>query len=85
MYFQTDVELFYKFSPLLIQYTPVDTVSAWIKQGRKLEAKRLIPALVQYEHEKYREQVIKYWISRESGIKYINVNDRLHMKWGLKP
>lgn len=60
---QTDVELFYKFSPLLIQYTPVETVSAWIKQGSKLEAKRLIPALVQYEHEKYREQgneVIKY-------------------------
>lgn len=60
---QTDAELFYKFSPLLIQYIPVDTVSAWIKQGRKLGAKRLIPALVQYEHEKYREQgneVIKY-------------------------
>lgn len=57
IYLQTDVELFYKFSPLLIQYTPVETVSAWIKQGSKLEAKRLIPALVQYEHEKYREQV----------------------------
>ena len=63
MWFQTDVELFYKFSPLLIQYTPVDTVSAWIKQGRKLEAKRLIPALVQYEHEKYREQVLSYDIA----------------------
>ena len=61
---QTDVELFYKFSPLLIQYTPVDTVSAWIKQGKKLEAKRLIPALVQYEHEKYREQVNRCYVNR---------------------
>ena len=55
--FQNDVELYYKFSPLLMQYIPKDIVNAWIEQGKQLEPKRLIPALVQYDHQKYREQV----------------------------
>ena len=54
---QQDVDLYYKFSPLLIQYIPKDTVSAWIKQEKRLDPKRLIPALVQYDHTKYKEQV----------------------------
>jgi hypothetical protein len=51
------MKLYYKFSPLLIQYIPKDTVRAWISQGKKLDPKRLIPALVQYDHKKYSEQV----------------------------
>ncbi|XP_060604108.1 vacuolar protein sorting-associated protein 18 homolog isoform X2 [Ruditapes philippinarum] len=60
---QEDMKLYYKFSPLLIQYIPKDTVRAWISQGKKLDPKRLIPALVQYDHKKYSEQgsdVISY-------------------------
>lgn len=53
---QSDVELYYKFSPLLMQYIPKETVSAWIKKSSELEPMKLIPALVQYDHDKYREQ-----------------------------
>ncbi|XP_041365438.1 vacuolar protein sorting-associated protein 18 homolog isoform X2 [Gigantopelta aegis] len=53
---QTDVELYYKFSPLLMQYTPKETVDSWINLGRQLDPKKLIPALVQYDHNRYREQ-----------------------------
>ncbi|GFR83888.1 vacuolar protein sorting-associated protein 18 homolog [Elysia marginata] len=60
---QTDVELYYRFSPLLMQYVPKETVEAWFKQGRQLDPKKLIPALVQYDHMRNREQgneAIKY-------------------------
>ncbi|KAK3096988.1 hypothetical protein FSP39_005437 [Pinctada imbricata] len=53
---QSDVELIYKFSPLLMQYIPKETVTLWIKKKQDLEPKKLIPALVQYDHNKYREQ-----------------------------
>lgn len=51
-----EVDLFYKFSPLLMQNIPQETVTAWITQKTNLEALRLIPALVQYDHNKYRQQ-----------------------------
>ena len=51
------MELYYKFSPLLMQYTPKETVYAWMQQTKSLDPKQLIPALVQYDHLKYREQV----------------------------
>ncbi|KAK7098433.1 vacuolar protein sorting-associated protein 18 homolog isoform X3 [Littorina saxatilis] len=46
---QPDIEMYYKFSPLLMQHLPKETVDAWIRQGRQLDPKRLIPALVQYD------------------------------------
>lgn len=60
---QTDTELVYKFSPLLMQYIPKETVSLWISLRDNLEPIKLIPALVQYDHNKNREQgneAIKY-------------------------
>ena len=54
---QSDMELYYKFSPLLMQYIPKETVTAWIMKSSELEPMKLIPALVQYDHDKYREQV----------------------------
>ncbi len=51
------MELFYKFSPLLMQNIPKETVDAWISKGKQLDPKKLIPALVQYDHQKYRAQV----------------------------
>lgn len=53
---QTDMELYYKFSPLLMQYQPKDTVDAWIRVGKQLDPKKLIPALVQYDQHRSREQ-----------------------------
>lgn len=53
---QSDMELYYKFSPLLMQYIPKETVTAWIMKSSELEPMKLIPALVQYDHDKYREQ-----------------------------
>ncbi|CAC5391949.1 VPS18 [Mytilus coruscus] len=53
---QSDMELYYKFSPLLMQYIPKETVTAWIAKSSELEPMKLIPALVQYDHDKYREQ-----------------------------
>ncbi|GFN86697.1 vacuolar protein sorting-associated protein 18 homolog [Plakobranchus ocellatus] len=53
---QSDMELYYRFSPLLMQYVSKETVEAWIKQGRQLDPKKLIPALVQYDHSRNREQ-----------------------------
>ncbi|KAK2149253.1 hypothetical protein LSH36_459g02045 [Paralvinella palmiformis] len=52
-----DVSLFYKFSPVFMQNIPKQTVDAWIAKKDKLEPKKLIPALVQYDHERYRTQV----------------------------
>ncbi|XP_038597125.1 vacuolar protein sorting-associated protein 18 homolog [Tachyglossus aculeatus] len=41
-----DPQLFYKFSPVLIRHTPRQLVDAWIAQGPRLDARRLLPALV---------------------------------------
>lgn len=40
-----------------MQNNPEETVNAWIKQKDQLDPKRLIPALVQYDHNKYAAQV----------------------------
>lgn len=51
--------LFYKFSPVLMQHIPHDLVSAWIEQGKALEAKKLIPSLVQCDSGPSEMQVRK--------------------------
>ena len=40
-----------------MQNVPSDTVDAWISKGKQLDPKRLIPAIVQYDHAKQRTQV----------------------------
>ena len=47
---QQNISLFYKFSPILMQNIPHETVDAWISKRELLEPKKLIPALVQYDH-----------------------------------
>jgi len=46
---QHDNELFYKFSPVLMQQIPKDTVSVW--KLRSLDPRKLIPALVTHEQQ----------------------------------
>ena len=53
---QMNKELFYKFSPLLMQHVPRETVNAWIAKKEQLDPGLLIPALVQYDDQRYREQ-----------------------------
>lgn len=59
---QPSLDMYYKFSPLLMQYLPKDTVDAWIKQGKQLDPKRLIPALVQYDQRSHEQgnEAIRY-------------------------
>ncbi|TPX36548.1 hypothetical protein SmJEL517_g01238 [Synchytrium microbalum] len=57
---QSSVELYYKYSPMLIQNTVLDTVNAWIKQSN-LNPRHLIPALLKYEAVPLRNnQAIRY-------------------------
>ncbi|KAJ3071653.1 hypothetical protein HK102_006394 [Quaeritorhiza haematococci] len=45
---QENLDLYYKFSPILVEHVPQDTVNAWIKQPH-LNPRNLIPALLKYE------------------------------------
>jgi len=73
---QMNKELFYKFSPLLMQHVPRETVNAWIAKKDQLDPRLLIPALVQYDDQKYREQgneAIRYL---EFCIQKLHVKDQ---------
>ncbi|PVD33305.1 hypothetical protein C0Q70_04558 [Pomacea canaliculata] len=75
---QPDIELYYKFSPVLMQHLPRETVDAWIRVGKQLDPKKLIPALVQYDHLRnidqgneairYLETCIQKFENRDSAI-----------------
>lgn len=52
-----DEMLFYKFSPVLIQHIPKKVVDAWILMGKKLDARNLIPALVNYSQSGSTQQI----------------------------
>ncbi|EDO47847.1 predicted protein [Nematostella vectensis] len=46
-----DTELYYKFSPVLMQHIPKQTVSAWIEKKGRLDPRKLIPSLVHYHQQ----------------------------------
>ncbi|XP_062973780.1 vacuolar protein sorting-associated protein 18 homolog isoform X2 [Elgaria multicarinata webbii] len=50
-------ELFNKFSPILIHHIPKKVVDAWIEMGTRLDAKQLIPALVNYSQSGSTQQI----------------------------
>ena len=72
---QNDRELFYKFSPILMQNIPKETVDAWIAKKNHLLPKRLIPALVQYDQyrNKAGNEAIRYL---EFCIQVLDVRDQ---------
>ena len=45
---QASMELYYKFSTLLLENAPTDTINYWIKQPN-LNPRHLLPALMKYE------------------------------------
>ena len=65
---QEKLELFYKFSPILMQNIPRELVDAWITKKDRLNPRQLIPALVQYDSHKYKAQVGVHTI-----ISYLNI------------
>lgn len=52
-----DEKLFYKFSPVLMQHIPKKVVNAWIQMGKKLDPKKLIPALMNYSQMGSTQQI----------------------------
>lgn len=55
--FSSFANLYYRFSPILVKKCAERTVEAWIKMDRFLEAKRLIPALIQCNQSADSKQV----------------------------
>jgi hypothetical protein len=46
---QTNEELYYRFSPILMHHAPYHTVSLWMKAAQFLKPRKLIPALMRYD------------------------------------
>lgn len=57
---QNNYELYYQFTPILMQEVPKLTVKALIDQGKRLNPTRILPALVTCETEFHAKEVIKY-------------------------
>nr|CAB3267628.1 vacuolar protein sorting-associated protein 18 homolog [Phallusia mammillata] len=53
---QNNIQLYYKFSPVLMQHIPKVTVEAWIHLGRRIDPKHLIPSLVNCTQSGHSEQ-----------------------------
>ena len=71
---QMNKELFYKFSPLLMQHIPRETVNAWIAKKDQLDPRLLIPALVQYDDQRYADQ-------SNEAVRYLEFcTQKLHIK-----
>ena len=45
---QSHVEVYYRFSPVLMERIPYETVTAWIGE-KGLDAKQLIPSIMKYD------------------------------------
>ncbi|KAI8078651.1 Pep3/Vps18/deep orange family-domain-containing protein [Halteromyces radiatus] len=61
---QNKTDIFYRFSPVLMENEPYETVNIWMRQPN-LNPRRLIPALLRYDHSKLAEkslpnQAIRY-------------------------
>ncbi|KAG1047354.1 hypothetical protein G6F46_009640 [Rhizopus delemar] len=61
---EADPDVFYKFSPVLMENEPYETVNVWMRQNN-LNPRQLIPALLRYDHKKSSEksaqnQAIRY-------------------------
>ncbi|CEG66164.1 hypothetical protein RMATCC62417_02794 [Rhizopus microsporus] len=52
---EADPDVFYKFSPVLMENEPYETVNVWMRQNN-LNPRQLIPALLRYDHKKASEK-----------------------------
>lgn len=60
---QDSLDTYYRFSPVLMENAPYETVSAWMRQPN-LNPRNLIPALLKYDHKSLeagnQNQAIRY-------------------------
>lgn len=57
---QNRADFFYKYSPILIENIPRETISAIIQQGRRLDPIQLLPTFVSVEKPEDQNEVIRY-------------------------
>ncbi|KAJ6574972.1 Pep3/Vps18/deep orange family-domain-containing protein [Mycena capillaripes] len=62
---QTDLELYYRFGPVLMRQAPKETVDSWLKQPA-LDPLRLVPSLLQLQHAP------RDPLSPNQAIRYLN-------------
>ena len=69
---QPRVEIYYRFSPVLMEKVPYETVTAWIAE-KALEPKQLIPSIMKYDSARItriqdvRFSDLRLWATRGSG------------------
>ncbi|XP_061405705.1 vacuolar protein sorting-associated protein 18 homolog [Lethenteron reissneri] len=71
-----DRDLVYRFSPVLMQHVPRELVKTWIEMGRRLEPRRLIPALVSHHQAQGNEQVNQAICYLEFCVNQLHVEDQ---------
>lgn len=57
---QRKADLFYKFTPILMEELPKETVQLLIERGKSLQAVKLLPTLLCLKSEKHRSEIVKY-------------------------
>ena len=57
---QRKSDLFYKFTPILMEELPKETIQALIDRGKSLNTAKLLPTLLCVKSEKHRTEVVKY-------------------------
>jgi vacuolar protein sorting-associated protein 18 len=53
-------EMFYKFTPILMEELPAETIQVLIDRGKSLSAVKLLPALLCLRSPKHRAEILKY-------------------------
>ncbi|KAJ1564074.1 hypothetical protein HK096_009739, partial [Nowakowskiella sp. JEL0078] len=64
---QNNLELYYKFSPTLMENAPQDTVNAWIKEPN-LNPRSLVPSLLKYEISQHGNHIP---VEQNQAIRYL--------------
>ncbi|KAH8309991.1 hypothetical protein KR044_004249 [Drosophila immigrans] len=73
---QSDLSLYYKYAPQLMQHLPKLTIDALMAQGAKLDTEKVVPTLLVIDTQEQREQVIRYL---EFAVYKLNTtNDAIH-------
>ncbi|KAI0756694.1 Pep3/Vps18/deep orange family-domain-containing protein [Daedaleopsis nitida] len=62
---QSNVELYYRFAPVLMRHAPKETVDSWLRR-RDLDPLRLVPALLRLQH------VPRDPLSPNHAVRYLN-------------
>ncbi|KAI7880339.1 hypothetical protein K492DRAFT_76552 [Lichtheimia hyalospora FSU 10163] len=63
---QANPDIFYKFSPVLMENAPYETVNVWMRQPN-LNPRQLIPSLLRYDHKRISDKV-----TQNQAIRYLS-------------